>query len=224
MTFAPRNPPITSPPIRLAVAASGGGTTLQNLIDQIADGRLVAEIVHVIANKPGIGAIERAAKAGILVSLIERKGKSLNTFSRLIFSAIRQAGADLVVLGGFLALVEIPDDYAGRVINIHPSLIPAFCGHGFHGQAVHEAALAAGVKVSGCTVHFADQTFDTGPIILQKPVPVHAADTPTSLAARVFEAECQALPEAIALYAQGKLHVKGRIVHVRMDAGPDGNA
>ena len=110
--------------------------------------------------------------------------------------------------------MQIPDDYAGRVINIHPSLIPAFCGRGFHGRAVHQAALDTGVKVSGCTVHFADATYDTGPIILQRVVPVEDDDTPETLASRVFQAECQALPEAIALYAQGRLRVEGRRVRV----------
>ncbi len=213
----PRNPPFTTPPIRLAVAASGGGTTLQNLIDRIADGRLVAEIVLVIGNKPGIGALERAKKSGIPTSVIERKGKSVQNFGREIFTAVRNAQADLLVLGGFLALLDIPADYAARVINIHPSLIPAFCGHGAYGHLVHEAAIAAGVKVSGCTVHFADQSFDTGPIILQKTVPVLATDDPTTLAARVFEAECQALPEAIELFAAGRLRVEGRIVHVSVE-------
>ena len=106
------------------------------------------------------------------------------------------------ILGGFLSLLSIPPDYVGRVINIHPSLIPAFCGKGFHGEAVHRAALSAGVKISGCTVHFADDTYDTGPIISQTPVPILDDDTPHDLAARVFSAECDALPRAISLFAQ----------------------
>ena len=218
MAFAPRNPPIRVSPIKLAVAASGGGTTLQNLIDRIAEDRLTAKIVQVIANKPDIGALARAEKADIPGQLIERKGKSLRTFSHEIFAAVREARADLLVLAGFLALIERPNDYAGRVINIHPSLIPAFCGLGFHGRAVHEAAIRMGVKVSGCTVHFADQSYDTGPIILQKCVPVFASDTTDDLAARVFQAECEALPEAIRLFATGRLQVVDRVVHVRLDA------
>jgi phosphoribosylglycinamide formyltransferase-1 len=213
MADVPRDPPIHDPPIRLAVCVSGGGTTLQNLIDQIGAGRLRAEIVQVVANKPGIGAIGRAEAAGLPVALAQRGMHStLADFSAAVFDPIRTAGADLVVLGGFLALIEIPPDYEGRVINIHPALIPAFCGKGYHGMAVHQDAIGTGVKVSGCTVHFADATYDTGPIILQRTVPVHDDDTPESLAARVFQAECQALPEAISLYAAGRLEVEGRRV------------
>jgi phosphoribosylglycinamide formyltransferase-1 len=203
-----------SGPIKVAVCASGGGTTLQNLLDRIGDGRLDARVVQVVVSKAGIGAIARAEAAGVPASVALRAGKSLATFSREVFGPIRAAGAELVVLGGFLALVEIPDDYAGRVINVHPSLIPAFCGKGFHGAAVHRAAVEAGVKVSGCTVHFADQTYDTGPIIVQRTVPVTAEDTAETLAARVFAAECEALPEAIGLFAQGRLRVRGRVVSV----------
>ncbi|MBX6312488.1 MAG: phosphoribosylglycinamide formyltransferase [Isosphaeraceae bacterium] len=211
---APRDPPITEPPIRLAVCVSGGGTTLQNLIDQIRAGRLEAEIVQVVASRPGIGAIPRAEAAGIPVAVVPRSGRSLAEFSAAIFEPIRRRRADLVVLGGFLSLIEIPEDYIGRVLNIHPALIPAFSGKGFHGENVHRAAIETGVKVSGCTVHFADATYDTGPIILQRVVPVLDDDTPATLAARVFAAECQALPEAIALYAAGRLKIEGRRVRI----------
>ena len=188
---------------------------MQNLIDRIAAGTLAASVVQVIASKPGIGAITRAEAAGIPVEVVTRKGRTLVDFSAVVFGPIRREGADLVILGGFLALVEIPDDYAGRVINIHPALIPAFCGQGFHGEAVHRAAIEAGVKVSGCTVHFADQTYDTGPIILQRTLPVLDDDMPDTLAARVFASECEALPEAIALFAAGRLVVDGRRVRIR---------
>ncbi|WP_406696445.1 phosphoribosylglycinamide formyltransferase [Singulisphaera sp. Ch08] len=215
MADFPRNLPITSPPIRLAVCVSGGGLSLQNLIDLIRAGKLNATISQVIASRPRIGAIARAEAAQIPVVLATRgKSQSLATFSASVFDPIRQAKADLVVLAGFLSLVEIPPDYTGRVINIHPSLIPAFCGKGFHGRSVHQAVIEAGAKVSGCTVHFADMTYDTGPIILQQTVPVLNDDTPERLAARVFEAECQALPEAIALYASGRLQVEGRRVRI----------
>ncbi len=210
----PRIPPIDEPPIRLAVCASGGGTTLQNLLDRIADARLSARVVQVVVNKPGVGAIERARRAGVACSVVERSGRSLAEFSRLVFELIRASDSDLVILGGFLALLQIPDDYRMRVLNIHPSLIPAFCGKGYHGAAVHRAAVEMGVKVSGCTVHFADDSYDTGPIVLQRTVPVGAEDTPESLAARVFEAECEALPHAIALYAEGRLKVDGRRVRI----------
>jgi formyltetrahydrofolate-dependent phosphoribosylglycinamide formyltransferase len=221
MSNAPRDPPIArdAPPIRVAVCVSGGGTTLQNLIDEIAAGRLRASIVRVVASKPGIGAIERAEAAGIPVTIAARRTfDDVADFSAAVFAPIHADAADLVVLGGFLALVEIPPHYEGRVINIHPALIPSFCGKGYHGLVVHQDAIATGVKVSGCTVHFADATYDTGPIILQRTVPVLDDDTPEDLAARVFQAECQALPEAISLYAAGRLRIEGR--RVRLVAPP----
>lgn len=215
MAQAPRDPPIDGPPIRLAVCVSGGGTTLQNLIDRIAERRLRAQIVQVVASRPGIAAIGRAEAANVPVAVVDRRAFADRTdFSAAVFEPIRERAADLVILGGFLALIDIPGEYADRVINIHPSLIPAFCGRGFHGEAVHRAALETGVKVSGCTVHFADQTYDTGPIILQEVVPVLDDDDPATLAARVFEAECRALPEAIALYAAGRLRIDGRRVRI----------
>lgn len=219
MADAPRDPPIVDPPVRLAVCVSGGGTTLQNLIDLTRSGALRAEVVQVVASRPKIEAISRAEAAGIPCAVAVRAGQSLADFSRAVFDPIRRSRADLVVLGGFLSLVEIPPDYQGKVLNVHPSLIPAFCGKGYHGAAVHTAAVELGVKVSGCTVHFADDAYDTGPIILQRAVPVLDDDTPAHLAARVFQAECQALPEAIALYAAGRLHVEGRRVRIRGEDG-----
>jgi len=214
MINSPRNPPITDSPIRLAVCVSGGGTTLQNLIDLIGTGKLAAEIVLVIASKPGVGAIERAERAGIPVVVADRPTKTNPDVSRSIFDPIRARRADLAVLAGFLTIMPIPADFQERVINVHPSLIPAFCGKGFYGSRVHQAALDYGVKVSGCTVHFADDTYDTGPIIVQRSVPVFEIDTAETLAARVFEEECVALPEAISLYASGRLKVDGRRVHI----------
>ena len=214
MPDSPRTPPITQPPIRLAVCVSGGGTTLQNLIDLTRRGKLRAQIVQVVASRPRIGAIPKAEAAGIPLALASRTAKTPAEVSASVFEPIRHSKADLVVLGGFLSLLEIPPDYHGKVINIHPGLLPAFGGKGFHGQAVHQAVLDYGAKVSGCTVHFADATYDTGPIILQATVPVRDDDTAETLAARVFEAECKALPEAINLYAQGRLKIEGRRVRV----------
>ena len=210
----PRTPPIVppAPPVRLAVCVSGGGTTLQNLVARIASGALVAEVVRVIAGRPGIGAIARAEAAGLPVAVEARSRRSVVEHSAAIFDRIRESRADLVILGGFLSLLKIPPDYEGRVINVHPSLIPSFSGTGFYGLKVHQAAVDTGVKLSGCTVHFVDDTYDTGPIIFQVPVPVLATDTASTLAARVFEAESEALPEAIALYASGKLRIEGRRV------------
>jgi len=214
MGSSPRTPPIGDPPIRLAVCVSGGGTTLQNLIELIRARRLNAQIVQVVASKPRIAAIPKADAAGIPLALMNRAARSNAELSASVFDPIRHARADLVIFGGFLALVKIPDDYRGKVINIHPALIPAFCGHGFYGSKVHQAALDAGVKVSGCTVHFADDTYDTGPIILQRTAPVLEDDTAATLAARIFKEECRALPEAIEIYAAGRLRIEGRRVRV----------
>jgi phosphoribosylglycinamide formyltransferase 1 len=214
MSDAPRNPPFNSSPIRLAVCVSGEGTTLQNLIDQIRLRRLKAELVQVVASRPRIGAIARAESARIPLALANYNARSRTEFSNSVFEPIRHSKADLVILAGFLALVKIPPDYKGRVLNVHPSLIPSFCGKGFYGYKVHEAALATGVKISGCTIHFADDSYDTGPIVAQRAVPVLENDTIDTLAARVFTEECKALPEAISLYAEGRLKLDGR--HVRV--------
>ena len=199
-----------SQPLRLAVLLSGSGTTLQNLLDRSADGRLPAQVVQVVSSRADAYGLSRAAAAGIPTAVVERKSCAApEDFSARIFDCCRAAGADLVCLAGFLQLVLIPDDFAGRVLNIHPALIPAFCGKGYHGRAVHEAVLAAGVKITGCTVHFADNEYDRGPIVLQRAVPVLDDDTPDTLAARVFAAECEAYPEAIRLFADGRLRIEG---------------
>jgi formyltetrahydrofolate-dependent phosphoribosylglycinamide formyltransferase len=202
-------------PIRLAVLLSSNGTTLQNLIDRIADGRLAAQIALVVSDHFEAYGLERARKAGIPTAVVEREEcASREDFSRRIFDRIRVADVDLVCLAGFLRLLPIPDDFQHRVMNIHPSLIPAFCGKGFYGMKVHEAVVAAGVKVTGCTVHFADNQYDHGPIILQRAIPIHEQDTPETLAHRLYYEECEAYPEAIRLFAQGRLRVEGRRVHV----------
>jgi formyltetrahydrofolate-dependent phosphoribosylglycinamide formyltransferase len=201
--------------IRLAVLLSGNGTTLQNLIDRIASGRLRAEIALVLSNQYDAYGLERAARAGIAIHVVDRQEfDSREAFSQRIFDRCRQADAELVCLAGFLQLIQIPDDFLGRVMNIHPALIPAFCGKGYYGHRVHAAALAYGVKVSGCTVHFADNQYDQGPIILQRVVPVLDDDTPETLAARVFEQECEAYPEAIRLFAENRLTIEGRRVRI----------
>jgi len=205
----------TQPPIRLAVLLSGAGTSLQNILDRIADGRLIAEVVAVISNNVNAFGLERAKRAKIPAYVVHRKvAGSLAEFSERMFTRCRQAHADLVCLAGFLQLIEVPDDFLGRVMNIHPALIPAFCGKGFYGHHVHEAVLAYGAKVSGCTVHFADNQYDHGPIILQRSVSVLDDDTPDSLSARVFAVECEAYPEAIQLFAQKRLKIEGRRVRI----------
>lgn len=206
--------------LRIAVLISGGGTTLENFNAAIGAGRLHAEIPLVIASRRDCGGIGKAERAGIPVRVIVRKEfPSVEAFSSEIFAACRAVEADVVALAGFLSLVHVPDDYLGRVMNIHPSLIPAFCGHGYHGHHVHEEALARGVKVSGCTVHFADNQYDHGPIIVQRCVPVSFDDTPDTLAARVFTAECEAYPEALELFRQQRLRIEGNRVSV-LPPGP----
>jgi phosphoribosylglycinamide formyltransferase 1 len=201
--------------IHLAVLLSAGGTTLQNLLDRIADGRLHAKIVLVVSSNSRAFGLQRAEKAGIPTAVVERKTCATDQeFSEKTFSLCRRAGAQLVCMAGFLKFLPIPDDFRNRVFNIHPALIPAFCGHGYYGDRVHEAVLAAGVKITGCTVHFADNEYDHGPIVLQRPVPVYDDDTPGALAARVFEQECEAYPEAIQMFAEKRLRIEGRRVRV----------
>lgn len=201
--------------LRLAVLLSGGGTTLQNLLDHIADGRLSAEVAVVVSSRADAFGLERARRAGIPAVTVARKGHSdVQAFNDALHTALEPHAADLVVLAGFLSLFQPRARYAGRVLNIHPALIPAFCGSGFYGHRVHEAVLAAGVKVSGCTVHFADDQYDHGPIILQGCVPVLDDDTADSLAARVLALEYELLPRAIQLLAEDRLRVEAGRVRV----------
>ena len=202
--------------IRLAVPVSGGGTTLQNFIDKIGAGELDASIELVIGSKPSIRGLDRAADANIPHTVVARKDyPDVASFSAALFKTCREADVDLVALGGFLCMIEVPEDFKGRVMNIHPALIPAFCGKGYYGHHVHEAVLARGAKVSGCTVHFVDDEYDHGPIIVQRTCPVMDNDTPDSLQQRVFQEECLAYPEAIRLFAEGRLEVDGRRVRIR---------
>jgi phosphoribosylglycinamide formyltransferase-1 len=206
--------PNTVMPLRLVVPLSGGGTTLQNMIDLIARGNLPATIELVIGSRPDAFGLERARKAGIPTLVIPRKGTAPEEFTRRMQEAIRRVRADLVCMAGFLSLWTIPDDYAGRVMNIHPALLPSFGGKGYYGHHVHEAVIKTGCKVSGCTIHFADNVYDHGPIIAQRCVPVLEDDTPDTLAARVFEQECLAYPEAIRLFAAGRLRIEGQRVRI----------
>jgi phosphoribosylglycinamide formyltransferase-1 len=183
----------------LCVLISGGGTTLQNFIDRIAAKMFAARIAGVVSSHANTGGVARAKKAGLPV-VVEPKGPG---FADRVWAAVRTFRPDYVCLAGWLHLLAIPADFRGRVLNIHPALLPKYGGKGMYGRHVHEAVLAAGETESGCTVHFADDTYDTGPIILQKRVPVLPGDTPETLAARVFVAECEAYPEAISLLANG---------------------
>ena len=217
MTLARYRPLATAldRPIRLAVLISGGGTTLANLGTRIRNRELSAEIRLVVASRSDCGGIQRASELGVHCEVIPRKSfANLEEFSAEIFSHCRGADVDLVICGGFLALISIPADFSGRVMNIHPSLIPAFSGKGFHGHHVHEAVLKRGTKYSGCTVHFVDDEYDHGPIIVQRVVPVLDDDSPDVLAARIFASECEALPEAIRLFASGRLEIDGSRVRL----------
>jgi formyltetrahydrofolate-dependent phosphoribosylglycinamide formyltransferase len=187
-------------PLRLAVLLSGSGRTLDNLLEWIAAGRLSASVDVVVSSRGDVRGVRIAEAAGVPVHVLPPRGRPLDDWSQAIFDACRSVRPDLVVMAGFLNLVRIPEDFAGRVINIHPSLLPAFGGKGFHGMHVHQAVIERGCTVSGCTVHLVDDEYDHGRIVLQKTVPVLPDDTPESLASRVFAAECHALPEAIARF------------------------
>ena len=198
--------------LRVLVCVSGGGTNLQAIIDAGARGELGdTGIVRVISNNPNAYALERAKNAGIdAVCVSPKEFENRADFHKALLDAIDEAKPDLIVLAGFLVVVpeEVIAAYRNRIINIHPSLIPSFCGTGYYGLKVHEAALARGVKVSGATVHFVDEGTDTGPIILQKAVEVKEGDTPKVLQQRIMEeAEWKIMPEAIRLIAEGKVKI-----------------
>lgn len=197
--------------VKIAVLVSGGGTNLQTIIDSAAAGDINGEIAVVISDRENAYALERAKKNGIKAVYIERN----NSAERLMHE-LQNMEIGLVILAGYLTILdrELVRAYEGRIINIHPSLIPSFCGKGFYGEKVHKAAVEYGVKVSGATVHFVDEGTDSGPIILQEPVPVFAEDTPETLAARVLEVEHRILPAAVRLFCEGRLRIEGRKVLV----------
>lgn len=201
--------------INLGILISGSGNTLQNFIDLIRAGKLNARIQVVISSKPHVIGLDRARENTIpAVSIPYKDYKDIDSFSSAITKELDRYPIDLITLAGFVHFYKIPEKYLGRVMNIHPGLIPAFAGHNYYGKKVHEAVVNYGVKVSGCTVHFADNAYDNGPIILQRTVPVFFEDTPDILAARVFKEECEAYPEAIRLFAEGRLQIEGRKVRI----------
>lgn len=199
----------------IAVLISGGGTTLKNLLVEIDEGRLPVDIRLVLSSNSRAGGLQYAEAAGI-DTLVAPKSKATSDeeYRDSVFGACRERGVRLVVMAGFLKHVLIPADFENRVMNIHPGLIPSFCGRGYYGLRVHESVLQYGAKISGCTVHFVDDEYDHGPIILQRVVEVREDDTPESLASRVFTAECEAYPEAIRLFAAGRVRVEGRVVRI----------
>ena len=202
--------------LKLAVLLSGGGTTLANLLEWIDHGRLSAEVGLVVSSRPNVKGLDIARNAGIRTEVIParkytisaREGEEIRDLagmSRDIDNLVLDGGYDLVCLAGFLSRYMFSDRLKGRVLNIHPALIPMFCGEGMYGHRVHEAVVASGVRLTGCTVHFADHSYDTGPIILQRCCPVYSDDTPEDVAARVFAEECIAYPTAINLIADRRV-------------------
>jgi phosphoribosylglycinamide formyltransferase-1 len=197
---------------KIGVIVSGRGSNLQSIIDHITEGKLDVEVAVVVSDHADAFALKRAAKAGIATAVVERKGcRDKEEFEDKIDAALRNAGAELVVLAGFMRILtgHFISRWEHKIINIHPALLPSFKGLDAQGQAVDY-----GVKVAGCTVHFVDEGTDTGPIILQKVVPVMDEDTEETLAARILVEEHKALPEAIRLWSEGKLSIKGRKVFV----------
>ncbi len=205
--------------LKIGICVSGGGTNLQAIIDAVNSGKIQnTQIAVVVSNNPNAYALERAKNAGIPGVVVSRKDHpDKDEFNQALIASLEDAGVDLVVLAGFLVVIppEMVKRFPNKIINIHPSLIPSFCGTGYYGLKVHEGVLARGVKYTGATVHFVDEGTDSGPIIIQKPVAVKNGDTPEVLQRRVMEeAEWQILPEAINLIAQNKVRVEGRITMV----------
>lgn len=199
--------------LQLAVLISGTGRHLANFVELTAAGRLPARIAVVISSRANAGGVSIARAAGLPLRII----RPAEVFDDRISAALNEHRVSLVCMAGFLSLWRIPQEFEGRVMNIHPALLPGFGGKGFYGHRVHEAVLASGATESGCTVHFADNEYDHGPIILQRRVPVLPGDTPETLAARVFEQELIAYPEAVRLFAAGRLRIDGDRVRVIAD-------
>lgn len=201
--------------IRIAVLISGNGTTLQNLIDKCTSEQIDGEIVCVLSSREGVFGLERAEKHEIPAKALPRKTfESDDAFNDAVWEEIRSHQADLVVLAGFMSLLHVPEEFANKIMNVHPALIPSFCGKGMYGNHVHEAVLAYGVRITGVTVHFVDEHYDNGPIILQEAVSVFETDTPDLLAERVQAKEREMYPRAVQLFAQGRLEVDGRKVKI----------
>lgn len=204
---------------RIAVLVSGGGTNLQALIDAQERGEILGgSIAAVISSKPGVKALDRAEKAGIPGYVVPRKDFDSNrAMTVALVEKLKELDIDLVVLAGFMHILtgELVQAWPNAILNVHPALIPSFCGEGFYGLHVHEAALAYGVKLTGATVHFVNEEADGGPIVLQKAVAIQEGDTPELLQRRVMEeAEWKILPQAVSLFCQDKLSVEGRTVHI----------
>lgn len=199
-----------------AVLVSGGGTNFQALIDGVERGEIAAPICGAVSSRADAYSLERAKRHGIAATTVERSGRDASQFNDELFQAVDKLQPDFIVLAGFMSILDarLINAYPNRIINIHPALIPSFCGDGFYGLRVHQAALDYGVKVSGATVHFVDEQADHGPIIMQEAVEVYPDDTAELLQKRVLEVEHALLPKAVALMAEGKLRVVGRRVYI----------
>jgi phosphoribosylglycinamide formyltransferase-1 len=194
--------------LRVAVLLSGSGTTLENLFQKRDAGELSVEIVVVVSSRADAYGLERARQRNVPTAVVERcRHRNVEEFSTLVFDVVTPYQPDLVCLAGFMSLLVIPSRYDGRVLNVHPALLPAFGGKGYYGHHVHEAVLQAGCTVSGCTVHFVDQAYDHGQIVAQQSVPVLPNDTPDTLAARVQAAERELYPRVIQSYAEGRIRL-----------------
>lgn len=193
MSPSPESPPASNP-LRVGFLLSGSGRTLENLNEYLERHRELASIVAVVSSRPGVKGLERAERFGIPATVIPCRQPA---DSRAIFEHLETAAVDLVLLGGWLRLLHVPTQWEGRILNIHPSLLPKYGGQGFYGDRVHSAVLESGEPFSGCSVHFVDNVYDHGEVLLQESVPVEANDTVDTLAARVFEAECRAYPRAL---------------------------
>ncbi len=215
-------------PLRLVVLLSGSGSTLENIFLHIAQRGLPVKVIHVISSRHDAYGLVRAQKHNVPTSVVASRdfrrhdatGASTpdwQSMSEAISDIILPLAPDLVCLAGFVCKYLLPLCLEGKAMNIHPALIPAFCGQGMYGMRVHEAVVKAGVKITGCTVHFVTNEYDAGPIILQRTCPVDDTDTPEDVQRRVFREECEAYPEAIRLYAEGRLMIDGNIVRVRRD-------
>ncbi|MDD5135177.1 MAG: phosphoribosylglycinamide formyltransferase, partial [Phycisphaerae bacterium] len=202
--------------LRLGILLSGSGRTMTNILEKIKDKQLNAEIVVVISSRPDVAGVEKAKAAKLPTKIIRKKDfPDIESFSEKIKQTLLAAKVDLVIQAGWLCLWKIPAEFENKVMNIHPALLPAFGGQGMWGHFVHEAVLKAGCKVSGCTVHFCTNEYDKGPIIIQRYCPVMEDDSSDTLAARVFQAECDAYPEAIKLFSQQKIIVKNGRVFIK---------
>ena len=203
-------------PLRVGVLLSGEGTSLENLFLRIESGEVSAQVAVVIASKEGAGGLARAERRGVpTVTVPRKKYRDVDEFNDRIHLELQKHGVELVACLGFLSPFQLRGKYEGKALNVHPALIPAFSGQGMYGRRVYEAVFEKGVRVTGATVHFMDEEYDHGPILLQRAVPVEEDDTIESLSARVQEAERELVPEAIRLVAEGRVTIEGGRVRIR---------